>query len=111
MFNIARAQVKVDKGYTILTNDSTQKTDLAHFLLADPFNMKIKEDASGKACSPSSIQCSFFMKNNEVFRTSNLGEIQKYLMSLQPKDKVIIDKIVLPAGCFPPPKQIVVEVM
>lgn len=103
------AQVTVDNGYTILSKDSLQKMDITQFLLADPYNMVIKENASGKTCSPTSIECSFIMKN-EVYKTRHLGEIQQYLKRLQPKDKVIIEKILLPSGCFAPPRKITIEV-
>jgi len=108
-YHTGSAQLKVDSGYTVFAKGLENKSP-EPFLRADPLNMVIKENSTGKTCSPISIQCNFVLQN-EFFRTSNMGEVQKYLMRLKPKDKMIIEKIVLPAGCFPPPKQITIDII
>jgi hypothetical protein len=110
-FSAAKSQIKVDAGYTILYKDIDEKKypDPSAFLYANPFGMVVRENATGRTCSPASIECTFTI-SGQVFRTRDLGEMKKYIERTKPGDKITIEKIVFPEGCFTPPKQVVVPV-
>jgi hypothetical protein len=103
------AQIKVDTGYTILAKGVDENKNPQPFIYLNN-NMVIKENATGRTCSPVSMQFTLRI-NGETFRAANVKEAQKYLDRMKPKDIIYIENIKLPQDCFAPPKQIVITVM
>ena len=103
------AQIKVDSNYTILARDIKGK-NIVSAIEWDLNRLMIKENMSESICSPVSMQITLLIKS-ETFHAANATEAQKYMLRSKPGDKIFIDKIVLPSGCFTPPKQIVITVM
>lgn len=103
------AQIKVDSNYTILAR-GIEGTNILGFIYADFNCIVIKENATGKTCTPVSAQYTFLI-GSETFHAGNAKDAQRYMNRSKPKDKIFIDHIVLASGCFTPPKQIVITVM
>ncbi|MFI5206048.1 MAG: hypothetical protein ACHQVK_03835 [Candidatus Paceibacterales bacterium] len=107
--SFCQAQIKVDSNYTIMARGINGKADVSPYILGDLNSLMIKEKPTGKICTPVSMQYSFIIQS-ESFHAQNAKEAQKFLGRLKPKDRVIIDKIILPQNCFQPPKQIEITV-
>lgn len=108
-FSAATAQIKIDSGYTVMSAGVEDSNMSVAFLLGDLSTLMVKENTSGKSCIPVSMQWTFII-NSEIFQTTNIVEAKKQLPRLKPKDLIFIEKIVLPEGCFPPPKQIEITI-
>lgn len=106
----ASAQIKVDSNYTILAKGVEGTTNILGFIYADFNRIIIKENSTGKTCTPIAMQFTFLI-GSETFHAGNAKDAQQYMNRSKPKDKIFIDHIVLPTGCFTPPKQIVITVM
>lgn len=104
------AQIKVDSNYTILAKGVEANTNIVPFIEWDFNRIIIKENATGKICSPASMQFTLAIKS-EMFQFNNAKDAVRCMARSKPGDKIFIDKIVLPSGCFTPPKQIVITVM
>ena len=108
--NIANAQIKVDSNYTILVKGIDEKLNPLGFLYGNLAALMIKENATGKVCSPASMEFTLRI-NNETFHVTTSIEADKYLPRMKPKDVIFVEKIKMPASCFTPPKQIVITIM
>jgi hypothetical protein len=102
--------IKIDTGYTLVLKGAEDKPAALSCLYGDLGRIMIKENSSGKTCMPTSMHWTFIIRA-EIFQTDHLTEAKKYLDRSTPKDKIFIEKIVLPPGCFPPPKQIVIAII
>jgi hypothetical protein len=107
--HVAQAQIKVDTNYTILARGVTGNSNVAAFIFGNFNSLMIQENSSGKICSPASAQYTFVI-GSETFHTANAKEAQTYVTRSKPKDKVFIDNIVMPSGCFIPPNQIQITI-
>ncbi|HLP52497.1 MAG TPA: hypothetical protein VK154_16530 [Chitinophagales bacterium] len=84
----------------------TGVADVSPYLYSDLNKIMVRENSSGKICSPARMQFTFII-NSEAFHFTDVTEANKYVLRTKPKDKIIIENIVMPKGCFDPPKQIV----
>lgn len=109
VFSAASAQIKIDSGYTVMSAGVEDSNMSVAFLLGDLSTLMVKENASGKSCIPVSMQWTFII-NSDIFQTTSLLEAKNFLPRLKPKDLIFIEKMVLPEGCFPPPKQIEITI-
>jgi hypothetical protein len=103
------AQIKIDTGYTVVLRGMEDKEASYAYFLPDPARLMIKENASGKTCTPLSMHWTFIIKS-EIFQTTSIAEAKKHMLRLTPKDLIFLEKIVMPSGCFPPPKQIEIKI-
>jgi hypothetical protein len=108
--SFCQAQIKVDSNYTILANGIKGQSEIISKILGDLSSITIRENASGKVCTPTSAQYTIIIQS-ESFHAQNARDAEKYLNRAKPKDRIIIDGIVLPQNCFAPPKQIVITII
>lgn len=108
--SFCQAQIKVDSNYTILARGVTGKTAVLSEILGDLGSLTIRENISGKVCAPISAQYTVIIQS-ESFHAQNARDAENYINRAKPKDRIIIDRIVLPKDCFVPPRQIVITIM
>lgn len=103
------AQVQVDSNYTVLAQNIVGVGDVIPFLLPDFNRLVIQDKRSGKMCRPEHMEFTFVI-NSEALPAPTI-DVANYLAArVKPRDKIFIDKIIMPKDCFEPPKQIVLVI-
>lgn len=103
------AQVQVDSNYTVLAQNVVGVGDVIPFLLPDFNRLVIQDNRSGKMCRPEHMDFTFVI-NSEALPAPTM-DVANYLAArVKPRDKIFIDKIIMPKDCFDPPKQIVLVI-
>jgi hypothetical protein len=103
------AQIKIDTNYILIAKGVEYKSGAFIGWTGNLDSLMIKEISSGKTCMLASAEWTFIIKS-EIFHDHKPFDVKTHLGILQPKDKIFIEKIVLPADCFRPPKQIAITV-
>ncbi|HWB64680.1 MAG TPA: hypothetical protein VG603_14290 [Chitinophagales bacterium] len=106
----ATAQIKVDSNYTVLYPTAAGPKAVPASYITDFNDFVIKENSTGIICKPASMQVTLLI-GSEAYHPKSIKEVGPILDRAKPKDKIFLDHIKMPDGCFAPPKSIVINIM
>ena len=108
---LVSAQVKIDPAYSIVTkNREFQNSSYFCPDFSNKDSIFIKEKSTGKICQLTWCRWKFILESQEVI-IKDMEQVANFLLLLKPKDKIIMEKIVLLPDCFAPPEQIIIGVI
>src|SRR5688572_13777354 len=89
------AQIRINPSFSLITKQK-EFQDRSYFLpdFSNTDSIFIKEKGTGRVCQMAWCRWRFIIES-EVFIVKDMEQVPNYLIRLKPKDKIIMEKIVL----------------
>lgn len=102
------SQVRINPAYCIVTNGKEFRNGSYYMPdLSKTDSIFIKETSTDRICQLTWCRWKF-VTESETFIIKDMEQVPNYILLLKPKDKIVMEKIVLLPDCFAPPEEIVI---